>query len=60
MGLCIKCGTWHSSVECPPPKKVTCECGNSFLMPWDSTGLIEFITCGKCRKKMVNAKIEDV
>jgi len=56
MGICLKCGTWHSTKNCPPQKKVTCECGNSFLMPWDSASMIKDITCGKCRKQMGDAK----
>jgi len=59
MGICLKCGTWHSSKECPSVKRVTCQCGNSFLMSWDATGMLSDITCGKCKRGMINAKIED-
>ena len=59
MSLCIKCGTWHSSKECPPAKRITCLCGNSFLMPWDAAGMVDLITCGNCGRKMTEAKVED-
>lgn len=59
MGLCKKCGTWHGSKECPPLKLAECSCGNSFKIPWDATGMLELITCGKCGKKMADAKITD-
>lgn len=59
MGLCKKCGTWHSSKECPLPVRITCSCGNSFLIPWDATGMVTDITCGKCGNKMSNAVMEE-
>jgi len=57
MGICRKCGLWHSMGECPPPIRVTCACGNSFLMPLDCSGMIKDLTCGNCGKPMTEAII---
>lgn len=58
MGICKECGQWHSSKECPPAKKVTCSCGNSFTIPADCIGLLGLITCANCLKSMDKAKVE--
>ena len=47
---CLICGSSHDKGDCPPENfaLISCECGNSFTMPWDAVILAQGMQCGQC------------